>query len=180
VIDVLLTTVTPVAATPPKVTVAPAAKLVPVMVMDVPPAVVPLDGLTAVTVGAGAGAAENVAICMIHGPAADNVAVAVLLPATVTILSSAMSPSGVVITRDVNPLPAAVVVVDTMSAPKISSLALVVVAPPLLGAALLPVAAAVTSSVVTPLYSRIRTSGYAAAWLNATVTVFVPPAMFDA
>jgi hypothetical protein len=54
VIDVLLTTVTPVAATPPKVTVAPAAKLVPVMVMAVPPAVEPLLGDTPVMVGVAA------------------------------------------------------------------------------------------------------------------------------
>ncbi len=44
-------TVTLVAATLPKLTVAPEAKPVPVMVTDVPPAVEPLVGLTAVTVG---------------------------------------------------------------------------------------------------------------------------------
>lgn len=48
---VLLTTVTPVAAVPPNVTVAPAAKFVPVIVTAVPPAVDPLFGLTLVTVG---------------------------------------------------------------------------------------------------------------------------------
>ena len=48
---VLLTTVTFVAAVLPKVTVAPEAKLVPVMVTEVPPAVEPLLGLTLVTVG---------------------------------------------------------------------------------------------------------------------------------
>jgi hypothetical protein len=51
VIDVLLTTTTLVAATPPKVTVAPVAKFVPVIVTAVPPAVGPLFGLTLVTVG---------------------------------------------------------------------------------------------------------------------------------
>jgi hypothetical protein len=51
VIDVLLTTTTLVAAVLPKVTVAPAAKLVPVMVTAVPPVVDPLFGLTLVTVG---------------------------------------------------------------------------------------------------------------------------------
>jgi hypothetical protein len=45
------TTVTPVAAALPNVTVAPAAKFVPVMVTDVPPAVDPLFGLTLLTVG---------------------------------------------------------------------------------------------------------------------------------
>ena len=96
---------------------------------------------------------------MIQGPEEVSVAVALLLPAVVTILSSAISPSGVVITREVNPLPAAFVVVETMFAPKINSLAPVVVAAPLLALVLLPLAPAVTSSVVTPLYSRMRTSG---------------------
>lgn len=49
---VLLTTVTLVAAALPKVTVAPAAKFVPVMVTAVPPAAGPLFGLTLLTVGA--------------------------------------------------------------------------------------------------------------------------------
>ena len=45
------TTVTAVAGTEPTVTVAPAAKLNPVMVIDVPPAIGPLLGLTDVTAG---------------------------------------------------------------------------------------------------------------------------------
>jgi hypothetical protein len=51
VIDVLLTTTPLVAAALPNVTVAPATKFVPVIVTAVPPAVVPLFGLTLVTVG---------------------------------------------------------------------------------------------------------------------------------
>jgi hypothetical protein len=51
VIVVLLLTTTLVAAVPPNVTVAPVAKFVPVIVTAVPPAVVPLFGLTLVTVG---------------------------------------------------------------------------------------------------------------------------------
>ena len=51
VILVLLATTTFVAAVPPNVTVAPAAKLVPVIVTDVPPATGPLFGETLVTVG---------------------------------------------------------------------------------------------------------------------------------
>jgi hypothetical protein len=51
VIDVLLTTTTLVAAALPNVTVAPAAKFVPVIVTAVPPVVGPLFGLTLVTVG---------------------------------------------------------------------------------------------------------------------------------
>jgi hypothetical protein len=52
VIEVLLTTTTLVAAVLPNVTVAPAAKFVPVMVTAVPPAVEPVFGLTLLTVGA--------------------------------------------------------------------------------------------------------------------------------
>jgi hypothetical protein len=86
----------------------------------------------------------------------------------------------VVIIRAVYPLPAASFPVATVFAPKINSLALVVVAVPLLALALLPLVPAVTSNPVTPRYSRMRTSGYAAAWLNVTVTVLLPPAMFAA
>src|SRR6202795_3021628 len=48
---VLFTTTTLVAAVPPNVTVAPAAKFVPVIVTAVPPDVDPLFGLTLLTVG---------------------------------------------------------------------------------------------------------------------------------
>ena len=53
VIEELLTTFTPVAAVPPKVTLAPLRKFVPVIVTDVPPEVVPEFGVIAVTFGAG-------------------------------------------------------------------------------------------------------------------------------
>jgi hypothetical protein len=180
VILVLLTTVTFVAAVLPNITVAPETKFVPVIVTAVPPAVVPLLGLTLLTVATGPVTAANVAICITHGPAPVNVAVALLLPVVVTVLSSAKSPSGEVIIRAVNPLPALCVPVATVSAPKISSLAFVVVALPLLAVALFPFAPAVTSSPVTPRYSRIRMSGYAAAALNVTVIVLLPPATFAA
>jgi hypothetical protein len=51
VIDVVLTTTTLVADILPNVTVAPAAKFVPVIVTAVPPAVVPLAGFMLLTVG---------------------------------------------------------------------------------------------------------------------------------
>ena len=51
-IVVLLLTTTFDAALPPMVTVAPAAKPVPEIVIDVPPAVGPDVGLTPLTVGA--------------------------------------------------------------------------------------------------------------------------------
>ena len=53
VIEVLFTTVTPVAAVPPSLTVAPARKPVPVRVTAVPPLAVPVLGVIEVTVGAG-------------------------------------------------------------------------------------------------------------------------------
>src|ERR1700682_6419533 len=53
VIVVLLTTLTPVAALPPTLTAAPAAKFVPVIVTAVPPVVGPDAGATPLTVGAG-------------------------------------------------------------------------------------------------------------------------------
>ena len=51
VMVVLFTTTTLVAAVPPNVTVAPAAKFVPVIVTAVPPDVDPLFGETLLTVG---------------------------------------------------------------------------------------------------------------------------------
>ena len=70
VMDVALTTVTPVAEVPPRVTVAPLRKPVPVMVTAVPPFAVPVPGEMEVTVGAGlpevCPLAMNVAICMTH------------------------------------------------------------------------------------------------------------------
>jgi len=50
-IEVLLTTVTPVAAVPPKLTVAPARKFVPVIVTPVPPVAGPVLGVMDVTFG---------------------------------------------------------------------------------------------------------------------------------
>ncbi len=52
VIVVALTTLTPAAAVPPKVTLAPLTKFVPVMVTAVKPVSMPLLGATLVTVGA--------------------------------------------------------------------------------------------------------------------------------
>jgi hypothetical protein len=54
VIDVPLTTVTPVAAVPPKLTVAPERKPVPAIVTAVPPFADPVLGVIEVTVGPGA------------------------------------------------------------------------------------------------------------------------------
>ena len=75
------------------------------------------------------------------------------------------------------PVPGPLVTLVTMFAPKIRSVAFVVVAEPLLLVVLLPVFAAVTSTGVfgsAPLYSRMRMSGYAAAFVKVTVTVLAP------
>jgi hypothetical protein len=64
-----------------------------------------------------------------------------------------------------------------MFAPNIRSVAFVVGAEPLLLNVLDPVFAAVTSTGLlgsAPMYSRIRMSGYAAAFENVTVTVLAP------
>jgi hypothetical protein len=53
VIDVGLTTTTPVAGAPPRLTVALGRKPVPVIVTGVPPVVGPLVGAIVLTVGAG-------------------------------------------------------------------------------------------------------------------------------
>jgi hypothetical protein len=52
-IEVLLKTVTPVATVPPKLTVTPARKFVPVIVTTVPPPAGPELGVMAVTPGTG-------------------------------------------------------------------------------------------------------------------------------
>ncbi len=72
-VEPLMTTF--VAPTPPKATVAPFWKPVPVTVTVVPPAVPPTLGETDVTVGALDPPARNVAICITHG-AEEVVAVA--------------------------------------------------------------------------------------------------------
>ena len=114
---------------------------------------------------------------MTHGPAEVSVAVALLLPAVVTTLSSAMSPSGVVMIRDVNPLPAAPVEVAIVFAPKINSLALVVVAGPLFAwrYSRSPLPSHPASSLHgIPVFVRPDNT---AAWVNVTVTVLLPPTM---
>ena len=51
--DVLLTTVTPVAAVPPRLTLAPGRNPVPAMATDVPPLALPVLGVIELTVGGG-------------------------------------------------------------------------------------------------------------------------------
>jgi hypothetical protein len=61
VISVSETTTTLVAASPPKLTVEPERKSVPMIVTGVPPNIVPLFGVTLMTVTAGAEAAPKAA-----------------------------------------------------------------------------------------------------------------------
>src|SRR5438132_5815243 len=106
VIVVLLTTLTPVAALPPTLTIAPAAKLLPVMVTSVPPFVDPDAGATPVTVGAGTDAvyvkplasiplcASGLATVTFTAPAACAGVVAVIVVLLTTLTpSAALSPT---------------------------------------------------------------------------------------
>jgi hypothetical protein len=73
-----------------------------------------------------------------------------------------MSPSGLVMMREVNPEPGPVVSVNTMLAAKSKSLALVVVTAVVLLVALFPVLDEVISTGavgLAPLYSSMRKSG---------------------
>src|SRR5258705_13514077 len=90
-----------------------------------------------------------------------------------------MSPSGLVITRFVQPVPGPVVQVATVLAAKSRSDALLVTTAGVLLVAVLPVAEAVTSTGLTesiPAYSRMRMSGKVAATVKGTLTVFAPAA----
>jgi hypothetical protein len=73
VIEVPLTTLTFVAALPPKLTVAPAKNPVPVIVTEVLPAVVPVSGDTEEMVGGGAGSPPllaRIVVSFLVGPGA--------------------------------------------------------------------------------------------------------------
>jgi hypothetical protein len=131
------------------------------------------------TGGAPPFAALNVAICMTHGAPLNCGAVAANDPAAVEISSSAMSPSGWVTIREVNPAPAPAKMSAVVPAPKISSPPAVVVADPLDGAVPVPAPPATTSRgfvVLTPEYSSARTSAYVAGPSKATVTELDAPA----
>ena len=81
------------------------------------------------------------------------------------------------------PDPGPAVHVVTIFAPTNRSDALVVVTAPeelLVPVPLAPLAISKGVDSAIPLYSRIRISAYAAAPLNCTVTIFVPPTMFVA
>jgi hypothetical protein len=81
VIVVAFTKVTPVAGLPPTLTVGPAAKLVPVIVIESPPSTDPLLGLTPLTVGAGGGGALYVNVTGVALVCPDAVTVMLAGPA---------------------------------------------------------------------------------------------------
>src|SRR5580704_2478324 len=100
VIVVLLTKVTTVAALLPRLTVAPATKLVPLIVIGVPPIVEPDTGVTPVTMGAGklyVNAFDSVPLCplglvtvtlTLRAEPAGVVAVIVVLLTTLTLVAA--------------------------------------------------------------------------------------------
>jgi hypothetical protein len=90
-----------------------------------------------------------------------------------------MSPSGVVMTRFVYPVPAAVNAVAVVPAPTNRSFVPVVAAEPLFAKAEEPDAEAEPSEGLagsSPMYSKDRTSGNGTDLLNVTVTLFAPAA----
>jgi hypothetical protein len=104
VMDVLLPTTTLVAAVPPKVTVAPVAKFVPVIVTAVPPAVEPLFGDTLVTIGVSEPAPMIGTITPNQGVLPPvHVVVAVWVPTAVTAFASFTNP-GLVLGATVIPV----------------------------------------------------------------------------
>jgi len=85
VIDVAETTLTPVHAEPPTVTVAPVTNPVPVIVIDVPPAVGPLVSAIEVMVGAGAGAGATPNVQMLP-PSKAKATAASLVPSALEVI----------------------------------------------------------------------------------------------
>jgi hypothetical protein len=109
---------------------------------------------------------RNATACMTHAPDGDTGAVAVYDPAVAATRSSAISESGDVITRFVNPEPAAVNAVNVVPAPTTNSFAADVTNAPLDPDVEDPEPECDTSNGATvskPEYSNTRTSGHTAA-----------------
>src|SRR5262249_48024505 len=110
-----LTTVTPVAAAPPMLTVAPATNPVPLIVTSVPPAVVPETSVTLRTLGASATYVNpfvNVPLCVsvlvtvtFTAPAACAGVVAVIVPPSTTATPVAGEPPMLTVAPERNPAP---------------------------------------------------------------------------
>ena len=126
VIEVELTHVTPVAAAPPIVTVAPDTKPVPVIVIATPPASVPLDGDTEITVGATAYVKAPVPVpdrllgfvtMTFCAPAVPAGAMTVIDVALTHVTPVAAVPPMVTVAPDTNPVPVIVTEVPPTVAP---------------------------------------------------------------
>src|SRR5437879_201600 len=131
VIVVAEITVTAVAALPPSVTVAPGAKLVPVMVMTVPPVVEPFVGATPV-MGGGGPTYENpfarVALCVsglvtttFTAPAAWAGVVAVIVVAETTVTAVAAMPPTLTVAPDAKLVPVNVSAVPPVVDPEVGA-----------------------------------------------------------
>src|SRR5204863_14288 len=115
VIVVALTPISPVAFVPPTLTVAPAPKPVPLIVIAVPPTVDPDGGATPVTVGAGAryvNAFARVPLCASAfvtvtptAPGACAGVVAVIVVAFTTVTPVAAVPPTLTVAPPANPVP---------------------------------------------------------------------------
>src|SRR5438876_7403255 len=136
VIWVALTTLTPVAALPPTVTVAVASKPLPVMVIAVPPAAGPEVGLTALTVGdamyvnwspgfAALGCPLTVTTTS-NVPAPCAGVVAVSWVALTTLMPIAAVPPTVTVALALNPVPVTVIAVPPAVDPEVGLTALTV------------------------------------------------------
>jgi len=128
VIDVLLTTTTPVAAVPPNVTVTPVMKFEPVMVTAVPPLTDAELGAIALTVGGGLLVVKlnpwaNVPLCeptvttTFTAPAAWAAVVAVIDVLLTTTTLAAAVPPNVTVAPDWNPVPVIVTAVPPLASP---------------------------------------------------------------
>ena len=132
-------------------------------------------------VSGGSGVELNATSCMTQDPLALSGALALYDPGAATMRSWTMSPSGLVIIREVKPAPASVVEVATSLAATRRTLETVVVSVPVLDVVLEPVAPVAACKGLTasrPRYSRMRISGKAAAVEKRTVTVLSPARMF--
>src|SRR2546425_480044 len=137
---VALTKLTPVATAPPTVTVAVASKLVPLIVIAVPPPVGPEGGLTPVAVGAGGGGATYVnwsaglvtldwpftVTITSATPAACAGVVALICVALTTVTPVAGVPPTVTVAVASKPVPVIVIAVPPANGPEVGLTALMV------------------------------------------------------
>jgi len=154
VIEVALTTVTLVAAVPPKLTVAPDAKPLPVIATDVPPLVLPEVGEIAVTVGADVlyvNPLLSVPLCesvlvttTLTVPAACAAVVAVIEVELTTVTLVAAVPPKLTVAPDEKPVPVIVTDVPPLVLPEVGEIEVTV------GAGALLVAASKLSKMTLP------------------------------